>query len=538
MSTEGVVVSLEKDDIVVDLAKARGAATGDVIEIWRPLSLKHPVTGKRVKDRFRIGSLRLTQVRDVLAFARPEGSLTRAPEPGDVVILRKVKLAETKPTLPSPAAKPPKEAPPKPPKEAGQPPGAEPGADGEAVPTDPETQVVMDLFDSLGGADVPKRIVAYEDYVRANPKGRYARVLWEEAAQLRRLLAFDATGRAKTEPESKSFEGAKEALEGLPLTLGIELTRAARGAVLHARRAGEVAYVPTPMQPAGEGYFTVTLPAARMRAPSVQYFIEAVAEDGTTKAVVGASEAPATIEVQPIPTPTPPLRHEATVSLWSDYADYNRMKGNDTVWQTEGTVGMRFEEEGLRALRTGFGVFRGVGGSLEELDEQNLSARKVGLTYGHLEVEAGISSFTSIIGRGVIGLKDDGVAGGAQALVRIGNDKSTNLQLGGEVLGGIGLRGITELQLNTFERVPMMFRVEVTNQPAGSAASPKDVRPHTPGKSAGETSLEPGEIGARAILQVGYRVTPGLTLAGRGSYQGRTINHAGPGFGGAVTYTW
>ena len=29
-----------------------------------------------------------------------------------------------------------------------------------------------------------------------------------------------------------------------------------------------------------------------------------------------------------------------------------------------------------------------------------------------------------------------------------------------------------------------------------------------------------------------------LTLAVRGSYQGRTINHAGPGVGGGVTYTW
>ena len=41
-STEGVVVALENDDIVVDLAGKRGAATGDVVELWRPLKLQAP----------------------------------------------------------------------------------------------------------------------------------------------------------------------------------------------------------------------------------------------------------------------------------------------------------------------------------------------------------------------------------------------------------------------------------------------------------------------------------------------------------------
>jgi hypothetical protein len=97
------------------------------------------------------------------------------------------------------------------------------------------------------------------------------------------------------------------------------------------------------------------------------------------------------------------------------------------------------------------------------------------------------------------------------------------------VLGSIGLRGITQLELNTFERVPIVLRTEVTNQPAGSSAS------SDPALGA---ASEQGEVGARIIAQVGYRATPALTLAIRGSYQGRTINHAGPGLGGAVSYQW
>ncbi len=526
VTTEGVVVALESEDIVVDLAGKRGAAGGDVVEIWRPLKLKHPVTGKVVTDRFRIGSLKLTQVRDVLSLARVDGKLTRAAEPGDIVILRKAKLESTptKPTLKTerPAAP--------------DVPAVSFGAGAE--PVDPDARFVSELFDRLKGTTVSQRIIAYEDYVRNNPEGRYAVVLWEEAAQLRRLLAHDSVGKGGRVPSLLNFKAPKEALQGVPLSLGVEVEGAAVGAVLHARRDGEVAYQPTPMRATGPGYFGVTIPAERMRAPGVSFFIEATTADGKAHPLVAGPDNPTKIEVVPIPQPTPPLRNEATASIWTDYADYNQMKGNDRVWQTEGFVGMRFGDEGLRALRTGFGVFRGVGGSLEELDELKLSGRRVGLTYGYLEAEGAFSSFTSLIGRVVIGLHDQGVAGGALAMVRIGNDKKTNLQLGGEVLGGVGLRGITQLELNAFERVPIMFRSEVTNQPAGSAASRDTVRPDDPDATPDTTSLGRGEIGGRAIVQVGYRITPELVVAARGSYQGRTIKHAGPGFGGAVTYSW
>jgi hypothetical protein len=64
--------------------------------------------------------------------------------------------------------------------------------------------------------------------------------------------------------------------------------------------------------------------------------------------------------------------------------------------------------------------------------------------------------------------------------------------------------------------VPIVLRSEVTNQPAGTGS----------------------DVGVRLIGQVGYRILPHLVLAGRVSYQGRTINHAGPGVGAAVGYAW
>src|SRR5262245_15340085 len=72
-SVEGHVLQIDDAALIVDLAGARGASDGDVLELWRPLRLRHPVTGKPVVDRFLIGRLKLTQVRDRLALAKIEG---------------------------------------------------------------------------------------------------------------------------------------------------------------------------------------------------------------------------------------------------------------------------------------------------------------------------------------------------------------------------------------------------------------------------------------------------------------------------------
>ena len=112
-------------------------------------------------------------------------------------------------------------------------------------------------------------------------------------------------------------------------------------------------------------------------------------------------------------------------------------------------------------------------------------------------------------------------------------DSVAAYQDSGEVLGGVGLRGILELDIAPRGRVPVMVRSEVTNQPAGSGAS----RGQDPSLAVNE-SVAAGDVGVRGILQVGYRFAPPLVVALRASYQGRTISHAGPGLGGAVEYRW
>lgn len=553
-SVEGHVLELSEQDIVVDLAHARGATDGAFVELWRPLAVKHPVTGQVINDRFLIGRLKLVQVRDSLSLARAEGKLARAAQAGDIVILRLAKpagakgakgvvtppvAAPTAPTNPAaPATAAPVPAAPAAPAGAPVASAAAPCDDAGKTACDLDAQEVSKLFDGLRGQSPRTRILAYEAFVTRRPKGRYAVVLYEEAQQLRKLVGLLNAGEpVEQTPTRRSFEAPNDALAGMGLDMGVELSDAV-GAVFHSRNEGEVAYVSTPMQPNGDGYFTVHVPAERVRPSRLEYFIEATTPSGKAVAVVGEAESPFRLPIDPLPAPKPPERRQAIVSVSTDYADWNNFKGNDKVWQTEGFVGMRLNDQGIRAIRTGFGVFRGVGGSLRELDTLKLGGRAVGLTYGYLEGEYGISHFTGIIARVVVGLEDEGVSGGAQALLRLGNDRETNLQIGGEVLGSVGLRGITQLELNSFPKVPVLFRTEVTNQPAGVSRRGENVRPDAAGAAQELISHDQGEVGARAIAQVGYRFLPTLVIAVRGSYQGRTINHAGPGFGGAVSYQW
>src|SRR4029079_5278814 len=54
---EGRVIAVQGSDVILDLSEAQGLAPAGAVELWRPLKLKHPVTGKVVEDRFRIGQL-------------------------------------------------------------------------------------------------------------------------------------------------------------------------------------------------------------------------------------------------------------------------------------------------------------------------------------------------------------------------------------------------------------------------------------------------------------------------------------------------
>lgn len=530
---EGTIVALDQGELVIDVGSQKGALLGDTGELFRPLVLRHPVTGKPLRDRFSIGRVTLGQVRSALSLAQVEGTPARSPAVGDIVLLPRRKTAASVPARPLPFAKVPvEEAAPEIVKEpsrapAGAPSAASPSA-GTASPLDEEVIAVTTLLESLVGTDPVTRIRRYEDAVRARPNGRFARALWEEAALLRAGHLAVGAKRQKPAARATGLELPERLLAGKPFSLALR-TAHTRGVVLHLRGAGAAAYVSKPLRADAEGYFRVDVPAELVVAPSLAVFLEGTDAEGIATPLLGTADSPIAITVEP-PAGAAAKPNGALVqaNVFGEYALYDLGTKQDRAFQTEGSFGLRLGEGQLRAVRSGFGVYRGVGGTLRELDELKLKGRPVGLTYGWLEAEWAPLPTASFLGRVVVGVGRGGVNGGGQGFVRIGHDRRTNLLLGGEILGGVGIRGVAELNWNTLPRVPITLRTEVTNQPAGLAPRSAD-----DGESQGTT-----EIGARAIVQAGYRLTPAFVLYGRASYQGRTIHHAGPGLGAGATYEW
>ena len=543
----GTVLVIDKDDLVFDVGTDAGASDTMTLDLWRPLSLKHPVTGKVISDRFKIGQIQLTQVRPKIALGRVTGTPSRSPAPGDLILFPKPAAAVAPPPLapqkpdnstyeePAKPAKP--AAPSKPSTTTSPAPSAPEAAPSVPVsapfaPVDADALAVTEMFERLKNQGIPTRIAQYEQFLQAHPQSRFFTVIFEETIALKRLLAPAATASTtkltKTEPVLLNKPANVTAVPGQPIRVAVEIA-STTGAILQYRKAGEALYKPLPMKKTGADYFAAEIPVADIGDREIEYFIEAATENGTMS-MVGSSSAPVTIAIEPGFRETPPPNGRGSFGLLTDYADYNGLKGNDWASQTEATFAVRYKDLGIRAVRMGFGVFRGASGTIDELDKKGLAGRAVGLTYGTLELEIGMHRLFSMSARASLGLLDDGIGAGGQVLARIGSDLGTNLLLGGEILGGVGMRSIIELQLNTFERFPIVLRTEVTNQPAGA----------TPTKSQLGDGIAMGasEVAGRGIVQLGYRITPDFVIAVRGSFQGRNINHAGPGVGGFVGYAW
>jgi hypothetical protein len=531
---EGVVTGLDGPDLYVDLGALQGATVGARVELWRFIAVVHPTSRVVLRDRFLLGSIKLTEVRTRLSLGRVEDGARHAPAVGDIVVLRK----SDPPSSPSTQPVTPPAAPSQPlqPAQASQAPQA-PQAPQAAQPSTQDVALAQ-LMVGLTGKGVTTRVRAYEEFIKSHPDSPHARFLREEAYVLRRTLEPatstqpDTSGQPSTaSPSAKPplhvrFDPPAIGLTGASMDFSIGLDATMLGAQLHYRTRGGGVYTTVRMEAIGRGYFRARVPA--LPQAGLEYFIEAISATGTTVAAVASAETPEQLSVRDI-EPRAAHTNLYTASLWTDYAAYNVKRDNDSALQVEGLVGARFRDVGLRAVRSGFGVYRGKGGSLEELDRLGRDPREVGLTYGHLEAEFAFTPIVSATGRAIVGLGDIGVRFGAQGFLRIGNDRKTNLSFGGELLGGVGVRGIVELQWNSLPRVPIVFRSEVTNQPAGS----------TPTRATNATEASaPGDIGARAIAQIGYRWPFALTTSLRVSYQGRTINHAGPGLGAAVSYEW
>lgn len=522
------VVQVDGQDIVIDLGQAQLPASLE-LTVYRPLEVRHPITGKRIRDRFAIGVVRVVQPGERLSIARAAGKPAQPFAVGDVV------ESATAPPPPPPPSPTQQQVPSAQPAQAA--PSSTPATQPGGLP-DPTTaasdRVLLLHWRATLNQPPDRRVGIFLAYLQQHPSTPFREALQREIAYLRAIdaqLRSDASTRAAAaathhEPSLIEMAPLTSAEAGKPVQLAA-LLRAVnvRAVLLHVRSldARPQRYRTQPMLLDARGHARTRVPGELVRAPGIAYFVELVGDDGRSYPALGSAAAPK-IAIVRGPAPEPPRRERATrVKVSSELVSFDGTSGRDYFFINEGDFLYRVRRGALYGVRIGYGTLHGEGGTVEQLDVLRLDPEPAGFSYGFFETELELHRLFGLAARGTIGLgrpdepasQRNGLTGGFQLRARIGEADGTHLRLAGEVMPEIGQRAYLGLAWEAIRDVPMATEIVVTDQPVNS-----------------------DELAVRLIYELGYRFTDRVAIALRPSYQLRTIRHAGPGIGMAATFDW
>jgi len=531
---EGTVVRVDNDLLVVDLGRDSGLVEGERVPVLRPITVRHPITGQSLRDRFPLGTLQVYSVGGALSVLRRTEALLRPPAVGDRVVspnapeLREPARPTSAVAMATPGATPrPARPTPQPTTtppiaaawEESRPQTTMPAA-AVAPGVDADERAVLTVFLSTLGQRPADRVARWTAYLREHRESPWAERVRAEIGSL--LQAATEPPPRPAPPPGPSARGAlaSSLRLGDPARVALQVAGApVLGGRISARRPGAERYVTVTLSRDGDGYVRGEVPQSLVTLEGFEYFVELDTEGGTAVSVVGTAEAPRAVVVEPRPGDSPDPRGRTRIDLRADFADVgSRTIGSRYVAQrfvlVEGDFLQRLDSRVLYGYRVGFGVYDGEGLPLSQL-AGDLAAQPSTVVYGYHELEFSPSGFVHVIARLQVGVHRGGLVGGAQARLRIGEERRTNLVLGGDVLTEVGQKAFFALNFQPHPAVPMLAQGEVFNQ-----------------------SIASGDPMFRVVGQVGWRATRWLTLAARGSYQLRNIQNGGFGAGLSTTFDW
>ncbi|MEO7096186.1 MAG: hypothetical protein ABI175_23200, partial [Polyangiales bacterium] len=421
------------------------------------------------------------------------------------------------------------------------------------------------------------RIQRWVDYIAADPKSPYRRVVENEITSLRIQIQErdDALTKAKSQNtddrnpriarlaeelaiatntptrEVLSVAPITRAVPGQPLQLAflVRMPSAVGQAWLFVRPPGEPGFKRIDLAPDGDAYLRATVDAALIRAPKLEWYVE-IAARGTERGVspvLGSQEAPMVTTIEPVVAEAAIEPNRSHIDAHVDYVDFDGKlnKGFDQYYQAEIDFMYRFLDP-IYAVRLGFGTMSGTGGPKDIIDadtsENCLDAtgayrcRKVTFSYVYTEFEYRIQPNVAIMVRPQAGLlTTDSMPGaennrcatsmdvegcgfhtrfGGRGRIRFGSESGTNLVLGAGFTKGVGT--LLEAAYNWLPSpsVPIQLSVQVTDMPV------------------------PENFGVRLIGDVGWRKLSWFYPSLRLSYQARDIDHAGFSGGLAMNFDW
>ena len=492
------VVALDGDQLVIDLGRAQ-LREGALLTLYRTIEVKHPTSGAQLRDRFPNGSVRVLQVGDALSIVKPEAPPPRPPMVGDRV------EAESAKVLPRSCEQ------------------------CELMETAQRT--ILEVFGKTLGKAPEERVAIFKAHLEREPSSPFR-------AWLEYEVKYFSGGRfaaSMVRQAQSSFDSAVQGLvkvgslahaeAGLPVEFGVYVPpemQLRSVTVLLSQSDGQTGYVRRTITLDERGQGRLRIPTEFVRAPGFSYFVEANLADNRTIAVLASASHPERCTVAPV-AHAPTEQDVSRVRAVSEYVSFDRLSGRDYYYLFEGDFLLRLTTRVLEGVRVGYGHYRGEGGTVKDLDERHLAPRPAAFTYGYVEAVFALHELVALLPRLEVGLgrphdetsRGSRVRPGGQLRLRIGRERGTALILGGESTPEIGQRAFVGLNLGLLEKVPLAFEVHVTDQPVNT-----------------------NELGVRAVFEAGYRPNKAFALAVRASYQGRTIDHAGPGLGIAATFGW
>ncbi len=505
-----VVLRVDETRVLVDVGRADAIEAGSLFRLERPVSLRHPTTGAVLRDRLLLGTVRLTSVGSSISEAAVNGTLRERPAVGDVLVPDAVSRVNRAPMLEAmPEEFRATEAPRRPVVVPTRAPAVRPGT----VSAPQNAPTITTTASAPATALPPPQSFASlpPPPPPSLPPPPPARQAPPPRPVLRRqpqaLLAATPPDRLRsTDPVVLAFQRAPEAN--------------VRAAVLHVRRVGEAQYQSVAMAVEGDGYLRGTVPRALVSAAGIEYFVETVDSAGGQTPAWESASSPGRIEIEEPARPAPYPVGRSRVDLRAEYADVGSRLNDRREHRAqrftliEGDFLQRLGDGVLYGYRVGFGVYDGRGVPLSLFDSETPTTPST-TVYGYHELEfAALRSF-HIITRVQIGVHDGGVIGGGHLRLRIGQERGTNLVIGGDITQSIGQKAFFALNVTPYRRLPLLAMGEVFNQ-----------------------SVAGGDPMFRVVTQVGWRFTESFTLAARGSYQLRNLNNGGFGFGLSTTFDW
>lgn len=506
----GVVVKIDAREIYVNLGERAGVSDGAELRLKRPVTLRHPVTRAAVKDWLPIGSATVTRAGGSLAMAVLDDPLRTQVAVGDVAEIY-VERAAAPPPRPTPTPTPAPDS-------------------GAPIPTiDPETAEVLRVWRSVGGQSLDRRIAAWEGWLSAHATSPYAAAIRTDLDALRAQRDAAAprgpTPGVATVRLAHSGPTRADAARDLALVFVIDDPAALASASLHYRSAGATTYERVLLRRENDIYLRGVIPADRIAAPGVEYFVEAAVPTGRSGAAFASPTAPSRVEVEPPPAVLERFagrRDRTRLSLMASYLDFANLDDragdrSDSFYLGEIDVLYRIDRV-IYGVRAGFGSYGGKGGRANVTWTEANPAPLIGFQYGYAEIELRLpvkkGPPLGLAARAYAGVGDDGLGVGFAGRARIGDPDGANLSVGASAVEQLGF--FSDLRLETWPdpRLPVGISVGVTDQPGS------------------------GDLGARLAADVGWRALPWLQPTLRLSWQGRTAVHSGVGGGLGLVFDW